>query len=259
MVSLDKLKNKYKIERKTFPQTPPLNFITEDKWGPTIYIKGRRYYQTPEGDFYPSVTTFLKMFEDTEWVAIWRSHVGDEKADKITAYACDRGELVHDNLDQYVTNNINFNFDNLGKHSNMFNQIRRRVDKHLSAVLYTEHSLYSKRLKIAGRVDLCGIWDGSLAIIDYKNKNRVSKLEDVESYFTQCATYAIMHYEQYKQLPEKLVVLAAVENDNIRECQVFVQNTKDWAQKVIEMTRRFHVEALDWYDIEGLDFTTEKP
>lgn len=53
---------------------------------PTETVNGKRYYVTPSGNKYPSVTTVTGM-HNAKWVAKWRKNVGAEKADKISAQA----------------------------------------------------------------------------------------------------------------------------------------------------------------------------
>jgi hypothetical protein len=244
MPSLDQLKA-LKGKRKTFKQQPPLLIIPESAWGETTYVNDRRYYHCPDGVKRPSVTTFLGYFEDDSWRAKWVAGLegGEAEAQAISERACHRGELVHKCLELYVTNDPNWNEMDANQYRFMFNQIRRVIDRKLDAVCYSEHALYSAELGLAGRVDLCGIWNGELAIIDFKNKNRLSKREDIEDYFIQCTIYAIMHKCMYGVLPKKIVVLLAVEDHVHRECQVVVENTIDWVPKVMEMARKFKAEG----------------
>ncbi len=216
--------------------------IEEEEWKGTYRVNGKRHYMTPEGKLYPSVTTFLSFFEDNAWLEEWRAKKGEEEAARLTKRAQERGTIVHKVLEDYVTNSPNFDPEEAGKFRFMFNQIRKILDKRLDAVLYVEHALYSDKLKIAGRVDLCGLWNGELAIIDYKNKNRLSKRADIAEYFIQAATYAIMHAERYGVLPEKLVILLAVEIEGVREAQEMVERTRDWVPKVIDMARKHQNE-----------------
>lgn len=245
-MDLSKLKTYKTPTIKRFKQQPPLFLIPEERWGETVYNSKGRYYTTPNGDRYPSVTTFLGFFEDETWLKEWRARVGEEEAQRISDYACLRGETVHAVLEAYVKNEPDVNPDNAGRWRFMFNQIKRSLDKHLQAVLYSEHALFSDELKIAGRVDLCGVWDGYTAIIDYKNKNRLCKREDVEDYFLQAATYALMHLHQYFALPDKLVIICAIDDETRREAQVFTEYTQPYVDKVLAMVKEFH-EKSDFY------------
>ncbi len=250
MFNLDDLKMVTgKVQKvKKFRMQPPLMMIPESAWGETRYNELGRYYFTPSKQYYPSVTTFLGWFDDEEWKKEWIERVGQEEADRISAEACERGELVHKVLEGYVMNDQDFSADQAKQFRFMFQQIRRVLDRKLDSVFYVEHALYSDKLKIAGRVDLAGMWSGYSAIIDFKNKNRLSKRDDIEDYFIQATVYAIMHAERYGVLPEKLVILCAIADDEHRlECQVFEDFTKKWIPVVMEKIKKFREES-GYYD-----------
>jgi genome maintenance exonuclease 1 len=246
--------------RKTFKQMPPMNIIKDEEWGPVTYRgegeDSRRYYTTPDGAQYPSVTTFLGFFEDPKPIQDWRERVGQDEADRISNRACERGETVHAALERYVLNDPSWNVEMAGNWQGMFNQIRRAVDRSLDAVVYCEHALYSDELELAGRVDLCGIWNGELAIIDFKNKSYFVRREYIEDYFLQCCIYAMMHHAQYGVLPKKLVILAAVEDGVNYNCQVFTENTEDYIPKIMAMKTRF--DEMGGFEGPGIDWEIER-
>ena len=71
---------------------------------PTETINGKRYYVTPDGHKYPSVTTVTGM-HSAKWVAQWRKRVGAEVADKISSQAAGRGSRYH-YMQEDLLNNI---------------------------------------------------------------------------------------------------------------------------------------------------------
>ena len=62
---------------------------------------GQRQYDTPIG-LVPSVTTVLSGSRDNTDLELWRAHVGEERADEITAAACYRGDLHHKLIEDYL-------------------------------------------------------------------------------------------------------------------------------------------------------------
>lgn len=238
MVGLEVLRNR-RTHRKHFPQHNIHGLVAESDWGPTTYPPMGRHYQTPTGAVYPSVTTFIKQFEDPHSLDEWRAKVGEEEAQRIGQEARHRGTLIHDKMDHYILGSDEWEAKPVEKWGGMFNQLRRRVDDGLNAYCYTEHALWSDELGIAGRVDLCGIWRSDLAIIDFKNKSRFVQRERIESYFVQCAIYAMMHKERYGMLPRKLVILAAVESAGAYKCQEFVEDTEDYVPRILEMVKMY--------------------
>ena len=55
-----------------------------------------------------------------------------------------------------------------------------------------EVPLYSKLLKLAGRVDCVAEYKGKLSIIDFKGSTREKRISDIDNYFQQATAYAIM-------------------------------------------------------------------
>jgi hypothetical protein len=54
----------------------------------------KRYYTTPTGEKYPSVTTVLGS-RDKSWLYEWRKKVGEEEANRISQRASNRGTRLH--------------------------------------------------------------------------------------------------------------------------------------------------------------------
>jgi len=169
----------------------------------------QRWYTTPSGVKYPSVTTVLGA-KEKPFLAEWRNSLGPKKADAETKRCADRGTAVHKMAEDYL-NNVEKpakGHDNLNV--KLFNQLKLRINK-INNIRAQEVPLYSDILKIAGRVDVVGEYDGVLSIIDFKTSNNNKTEEMVEDYFIQCTAYAIMYEELYGEFIEDIVVLIAVE------------------------------------------------
>ena len=54
-----------------------------------------RFYETPEGNKYPSITTILSAASDSSWRDEWIARVGKEEADRVSMQATRRGTAVH--------------------------------------------------------------------------------------------------------------------------------------------------------------------
>ena len=70
---------------------------------PTETINGKRYYRTPDGKHYPSVTTVTGML-NAKWIKKWRKSVGEEKANKISRKAAMRGTRYHQLQEDFLNN-----------------------------------------------------------------------------------------------------------------------------------------------------------
>jgi|TARA_R110002073_G_scaffold246845_2_gene409614 genome maintenance exonuclease 1 len=179
---------------------------------------GKRFYVTPEGERYPSVTTITSQV-GKKAIMEWRRRVGEAEANKITSKASRRGTKVHKLCEQYVLNeDIDFK-KVIPTNLFMFKQIKPILDKYLNEVYAVECTLYSDYLKVAGQVDCVGLWNGDPAIIDFKTSNKRKPKSWISNYFMQEAAYAVM-FEERTGIPiTTLVTVIAVEQD---EPQMFI-------------------------------------
>ena len=70
-------------------------------------INNKRYYITPNGNYYPSITTLLGQ-TSKESIESWKKSIGEEHAKVISEYACALGENLHYVIENYLDNDINF-------------------------------------------------------------------------------------------------------------------------------------------------------
>lgn len=185
---------------------------------------GNRYYVTPDGDLYPSVTTITSQLSK-DAIKAWRKRVGAEEANKISRQSSARGTKVHKLCEDYINNDeIDYSKVMPDEHF-MFKQIRPELDANLEGVYGCELALYSDFLKVAGRVDCVGIWNGKASIIDFKTSKKAKRHDWITNYFMQEAAYAVMFEERYKIPVSQLVTLIAVEQS---EHQIFIEKRDDW-------------------------------
>ena len=75
-------------------------------------VDGKRFYVTPEGKRYPSVTT-VSGCKKKKKILEWRNKVGEETANRISTRASNRGNLFHDCAEKYLRNQSIKKFDPL--------------------------------------------------------------------------------------------------------------------------------------------------
>ena len=197
-----------------------------------------RFYKTPEGNLYPSVTTVIGSMSDKSWLEEWKSKIGAEEAARVSARATIRGSKVHDLCERFVSNE-DIDFDSLDPfNSIMFYQLKKVISERIDDVRAIEARLYSHKLKVAGSVDLIANFDNKLSVIDYKTSNKIKRIEDIEGYFIQTAMYSMMLYEMTGLIANQLVVLICVEDSN--HAQIFTQNISDWIKPTMKMCKDFH-------------------
>ena len=173
---------------------------------------GKRWYVTPGGNKYPSVTTVLSHFKK-KGINEWRKRIGEEAANKITRQASRRGTNVHFLCEDYLNNKPAFKDKHVLSNISLFNDIKSFLDDNISKVYAQECPLYSDYLGLAGRTDCVAVWKNKLSIIDFKTSSKPKKREWIEDYFMQCSGYAVMFEERTKIPVANIVVLIAVENE----------------------------------------------
>jgi CRISPR/Cas system-associated exonuclease Cas4 (RecB family) len=168
-----------------------------------------RFYITPEGNKYPSITTILGAGEKP-WLNDWRSSMGFEKADKEMKRAAERGTAVHSMIEKFLDNDPAPSAGHKIEHIPDFNMLRVHLRK-VNNILTQESALWSDTLRCAGRVDCIGEYKGKLAIIDFKTSTNDKKGSMIEDYYLQTTAYALMFQERYGIQIDDLVILMSVE------------------------------------------------
>ena len=194
-------------------------------------IDGKRYYVTPNGDKYRSVTTILSQLS-IDGIKAWREKVGEEEANKISGKASRRGTKLHTMMEDYVANVEDFALDKMPTTTSLFLDIQPYVDLNVEEVYGIEYPLYSDRLRAAGTSDLICKYAGKYTILDYKTSGKRKQEKWIENYFIQSTAYALMCKERYDLDIEQIVILIAVDGDLP---QVFVKDPKDYVKRTIEV------------------------
>jgi hypothetical protein len=119
-----------------------------------------RFYVTPDGNRYPSVTTFLSRFADLTWLEEWKERVGAEEVAKRSTQAKRRGTAVHAILEQVVLNNPKFARGHMPNNLAMANDMANVLRARAGIIKGIEVGLWSDKLKLAGRADCLGLFDG---------------------------------------------------------------------------------------------------
>ena len=190
-----------------------------------------RLYATPTGEKYKSITTVLGNY-NKQAIMEWRERVGAEEANKISSKAANRGTKVHKICEDYINNEIS---DMKMKMlmpdlKELFFKIKPIIDEKLGDVYSQEQALYSHKLKIAGRVDLIGMWNGKLSVIDFKTSTKQKQEEDIQNYFMQCTAYALMFSELTGMWIDDIVVLIATGEG---EAQLFERQIHDYMKPLM--------------------------
>ena len=187
----------------------------EYKLIPRVTIDGKRFYETPDGNKLPSVTTILDKTKSQEKIQAlnnWRKRVGVEQAQAITTEAANRGTRMHTYLEQYVKDGTikerGSNPFSWPSHA-MAQVVIDNGLKNVNEFWGIEVPLYFPGI-YAGTTDGAGIHLNQEAILDYKQTNRPKKREWIDDYFVQLCAYAEAHNEVYGTKIRKGVILMCV-------------------------------------------------
>ena len=193
---------------------------------------GKRYYQTPEGQKYPSVTTVTGLLSK-DHIKLWRKRVGEETANKITKQATTRGTKMHNIFEQYLRAEEPVFFDNIME-SSMFEAVQPVLDEIIPIAL--EAGMYSDSLQMAGQVDCVGVWGDELAIIDFKTSSKPKEEYMAEGWFHQMTAYAIMVEELTGEVVDTIVAVVGVDGGY---CQVFEADPREYVDKLYGLRNQY--------------------
>jgi len=182
---------------------------------------GIRLYETPEGKFYPSITTVLKN-RGKEGLFEWRKRVGEDVATYVSRKSATRGTQVHHYCEKYLDNgyeNKDWNEYKKGRFLSycLFSQLKPYLDKRIGLIHCQERALWHDFYKIAGRVDCIAEWNGELSVIDFKTSTKEREDNWNENYYIQASAYAEMYQERTSQEINQIVILVVTEDGTVQE------------------------------------------
>ena len=182
----------------------------------TKTIDKKRFYVTPEGNEYPSITTVLSP-RNKEGLMKWRKKVGEKVANHICNKAATRGTKVHKMCEDYL------NGEDMTHHKKdflpycLFNELKDKTFDNINEVIAQEAVLFSDKYRVAGRTDLIAEYKGELSIVDFKTSTNERKDSYNENYYIQTAAYAEM-FEELTGIPiNQIVILVVTENGTVQD------------------------------------------
>lgn len=212
-------------------------------------INGSRKYATPDGEKLPSVTTILdatKSEESKKALREWRARVGEKQAQAITTEAAGRGTRMHKWIEDYIKTGTlgepGSNPYSIQSHKMAQSIIHQGLSK-CNEFWGTEVSLYFPKI-YAGTTDLVGVHDGSEAIMDHKQTNKLKKREWIDDYFIQLAAYANAHNEVYGTKIRKGVIFMC-SADNIYQ-EFIIEGTEfdTWSDRWFKRLEEYYTKFV---------------
>ena len=207
----------------------------------TISVERKRFYVTPEDNYYPSITTVLSI-RKKEGLMEWRKRVGNDVANYVARTASARGIKVHHMCEDYL-NNQHLDFpDKWKEHKKdflpwcLFGQLRDKVLGNIDEIYAQECSLYSDKYKVAGRVDCIAKYKGTPSVIDFKTSTKERSDEWNENYYIQGAAYSEMFLERTGHNLPQVVILVVTEDGTVQE---FIKNKYNYLNNLSEAIKEW--------------------
>jgi genome maintenance exonuclease 1 len=202
-------------------------------------VDGKRFYETENGEAYPSITTVLSQ-RDKKGLMEWRKRVGEEVANHIGRKAANRGTAVHNMVEDYL-NNVNEETLTEKHKKNflpwcMFNEFKPILNN-INNIHTQEAQLFSEKYTVAGRVDCIAEYEGELSVIDFKTASGEKKEDWITNYFIQGTAYAEM-YEERTGIPINNIVILIVTEDG--GTQVFKKDKQQYLVPLKESIEEFY-------------------
>ena len=197
----------------------------------TKTVNRKRFYETPDGKLYPSITTVLQR-RKMEGLMAWRKKVGDDVANYVARTAAARGTKVHHMCEDFLNNN----FDEEVHKKNflpytLFGQIKPHLQDKVDNIMSQECGLYSDKYMVAGRVDCIGEYNGIPSIIDFKTSTKERNDDWNESYYIQASAYAEMFEERTGIEINQIVILVVTEDGIVQE---FIKTKENYLPLLVE-------------------------
>jgi len=210
---------------------------------PTENINGKRYYITPTGEKYPSVTSVTGILS-RDGIKKWRKRVGEKTANKISTQAARHGTSAHQLFEDYIKGD---NFEDKFKNAmpttqQAFISLEKQLNQ-IGTVHGLESPLYSHNLQLAGRVDCIAEWDGKISVIDFKTSAKPKRKEWIENYFIQETAYAKMFEELTGEKVHSIITMIAVSDGS---SQMFHEKP---SEKYVEKLGQLRNQYRDEYGL----------
>ena len=186
-------------------------------------IDGKRFYVTPDGNSYPSITTVLSL-QNKPSLEKWKKDVGEKEAKRISKESMRIGTAVHQMAEFYLSNYIIKLKNEEKKIVDTFNRLRFLLGN-INNIVGVEIPLFSDLLRVAGTTDCIAEYNGVLSVIDFKTSRKPKKEEWIDDYYMQTFAYKLM-FEEMTGVEIKQVVILVACIDQF-EVQVFKKPAKD--------------------------------
>jgi genome maintenance exonuclease 1 len=173
------------------------------------YINNIKYYSLNQNISLPSVTSILRHINGKVNLNSFNP--------KITN-SMEIGDLMHNYLEDYIHGRKNVYVDskNFSLAKTLANIVIDNIIINFDEIWGSEVSVSYKN-QYAGTIDLIGIFNKKLCIMDYKSSYKKKNMEELEDYFLQCAAYTIAHDWQFNTNVDSIMIFQVVRNGDFEK------------------------------------------
>jgi len=210
----------------------PINFQQAE----LIEKDDKHYYQTPNGDVFPSITTILQKTmsaQKQQSLQDWKDQ--ESAAQYITEESSIVGTQTHKLIENHlngITQTDEVRLLSVAHFNNLIPFLQKINDIH-----GTELRLYSNEMKLAGTSDCIAKYNGELSIIDYKTKRSNQQEEWMTDHFIQGTAYSQMFKELTGIEVKQVVILVSSEKNTRME---FVKRIDDYKDLLTQRLNQFY-------------------
>lgn len=194
-------------------------------------VNDMRYYCVSADINVPSVTSILRKTSD-KTTNLFKQ--------KFNTDSIEIGNFMHKYLEYYVSKDNDF-FDESENYSIAKKLAELVIDNfidNIDEVWGTEVSVLYKNV-YAGTIDLIGMIDGKLCLVDYKSSYRNKSKSEMEEYFLQLAAYATAHDWQYNTKIDSIIVFLAIRNGQYEETSISLEELDSYKLKWLSRLEKF--------------------
>jgi len=198
-------------------------------------VNGKRFYVTPDGYKYPSVTT-ITGWKKRAFFAEWRKKNPEESRRVLS-----RGTAFHSIIEDYLMNEtekVEEKKKTRLADYYMFAQTKQELGN-INNLRALETALWSDRLKMAGRVDCIAEYNGKLSVIDFKTSKAIKDENDILEYFMQATAYTIMFQERTGIPVRNIVIIMSCEDGSVK---VYEKNPLEYVAALKEAIDSYYKE-----------------
>tara|TARA_Y100000590_G_scaffold102939_4_gene117016 strand:+ start:19157 stop:19822 length:666 start_codon:yes stop_codon:yes gene_type:complete len=196
-------------------------------------IDGVRYYEIEANEFVPSVTSILNSTKPN-------SLTEHKKISHSSLDAMRIGNLMHKYLDDYISSETIL--QQTDKNFLIAESLAKIIIEHcinnIDEIWGTEASVHYKN-RYAGTIDLIGVMNKNIILVDYKSSYRKKTQEEIDEYFLQLAAYTLAHDWQYKTKIDSIMIFLCMRNGDHEENTVSLDELKKYQIKWLERLNSF--------------------